>query len=257
VNRVTLFQTSLKVLYAYLIISDIHSNYAALEAVLADAGPFSKIWCLGDLVVMGRSPTNASPACATFHWTCLVGNHDWAVIGKLDLRYFNNEARTACVWTRNALTPENRAYLESLPAMCVESNYTLAHGSPSHPIEEYILDSTSAEHNFGAFDTRVCLVGHTHWPPLSGKMKARIISASRARRCGSIRFTLDTGTLDHQSRQRRSTARWQPQGLLCAAGHRDERVEYRRVAYPVEETQLRMREHGLSKRLIERLASGH
>ena len=241
----------------YLIISDIHANYAALEAVLADAGPFDKIWCLGDLVGYGPQPNECITRLRKFPLTCLVGNHDWAVIGKLDLRYFNNEARTACVWTRNALTPENRAYLESLPAMCVESGYTLAHGSPSHPIEEYILDATSAEHNFAAFDTRVCLVGHTHWPTAFWQDDSRDHFCFPRPPLWRQPITLDAGRWIINPGSVGQPRDGNPRACYALLNIETNVWEYRRVAYSVEETQLRMREHGLSKRLIDRLASGH
>jgi len=241
----------------YLIISDIHANYAALEAVLADAGPFDKIWCLGDLVGYGPQPNECIASLRKFPLTCLVGNHDWAVIGKLDLRYFNNEARTACVWTRNALMPENRAYLESLPAICVESGYTLAHGSASHPIEEYILDSTSAEHNFSAFDTRVCLVGHTHWPAAFWQDDSPDHFCFPRPPLWQQPITLDAGRWIINPGSVGQPRDGNPRACYALLNIETNVWEYRRVAYPVEETQQHMREHGLSKRLIDRLASGH
>src|SRR5512147_1975824 len=137
----------------YLVISDIHSNLAALNAVIADAGSFDRIWCLGDITGYGPDPNECIARLREFPLTTLAGNHDWAVIGKLDLGYFNREARAAVVWTRLALMPENKAFLESLPSFIETEGYTLAHGSPSQPIEEYILDPLAAEQNFNMLRT--------------------------------------------------------------------------------------------------------
>ncbi|MEA3459769.1 MAG: metallophosphoesterase family protein, partial [Chloroflexota bacterium] len=150
----------------YLVISDIHSNLAAFEAVLADAGEYDKVWCLGDLVGYGPRPNECIERLRQLDHVCVAGNHDWAAIGKLDLEDFNADARRACLWTRKTLSPENWKFLESLPERLEfpDLDFTLVHGSPRHPIWEYILSPFTAEANFAHFDTRFCLVGHTHVP---------------------------------------------------------------------------------------------
>src|SRR5512136_177492 len=148
----------------YLVISDIHANLAALDAVIANAGTFDRIWCLGDLTGYGPEPNECLARLREYPLTSLAGNHDWAVLGRLDLEGFNLEARAACVWTRMRLTPENKAFLKSLPTRLEEAGYTLVHASPSEPVGEYVLDALTAEYNFAHFQTHVCLIGHTHWP---------------------------------------------------------------------------------------------
>ena len=93
----------------YLIISDIHANLAALDAVLADAGSFDKVWHLGDLVGYGPDANEVIERLRPLPHFSLAGNHDWAALGKLDLRYFNNDARESAMWTQKSLTAENRA----------------------------------------------------------------------------------------------------------------------------------------------------
>lgn len=241
----------------YLIISDIHANLPALEAVLADAAPFDRVWCLGDIVGYGPYPNECIARLRDLPLTTLAGNHDWAAIGRLELGYFNREARAAVVWTRLALMPDNKAYLESLPTMLVEADYTLAHGSPGQPVEEYIVDLLSAEQNFNLFKTRVCLVGHTHWPV------AFFRSNGVERMCIQI-------APQWNERIKINTGRWiinpgsvgQPRDGDPAASYAlldpdAGEWEYRRVAYPFEETQARMRHFKLPERLIERLSHGH
>ncbi len=148
----------------YLIISDVHSNLAAFEAVLADAGSFDKVWCLGDMVGYGPDPNECLERLRDLPHICVAGNHDWATLGKLDTEDFNLNAKRVCLWTRKQLSPSNLEYLEALPKSLVEEDFTLVHGSPRQPIWEYILDSSIAQANFEHFDTRFCLVGHTHVP---------------------------------------------------------------------------------------------
>ena len=240
----------------YLVLSDIHANLAAFEAVLADAGQFDRIWCLGDVVGYGPDPNECVARLREFPHISLAGNHDWAVLGKLDLRFFNSDARQSCLWTRYTLSSDNRAYLQTLPPVTIEEGYTLAHGSPSQPIEEYILDPVSAEYNFGAFNTRVCLVGHTHWPTAffqangsSRFCEPRPPQWNRAISLNGGRWIINPGSVG-QPRD------GNPDAAYALLEVETGRWEYRRAAYPVQETQRRMREHGLPKRLVERLAQG-
>ena len=147
-----------------LILSDIHSNLEALKAVLADAGAVDEIWCLGDVVGYGPDPNECVELLRSQSHRSIAGNHDWATLGKLDLRDFNSDARKASLWNRETLTPSNLAYLEALPETLVEGQFTLAHGSPRHPIWEYVIYATTAHASFGHFETPFCLVGHTHTP---------------------------------------------------------------------------------------------
>ena len=123
----------------YLVLSDIHSNLAALEAVLAEAGEVDQVWCLGDLVGYGPDPNECIERIRSLSHLCVVGNHDVGTLGKLDLNDFNAYARRACLWNRDHLSAENREYLDSLDELIVEGNFTLVHGSPRSPIWEYVM----------------------------------------------------------------------------------------------------------------------
>jgi predicted phosphodiesterase len=241
----------------YLIISDVHANLPALNAVLADAAPFDRIWCLGDITGYGPDPNECITRLREFPLTTLAGNHDWAVIGKLDLGYFNREARAAVAWTRLALMPENKAFLESLPSLLVEDDYTLAHGSPSQPIEEYILDPLAAEQNFNMFKTRVCLVGHTHWPV------AFFRAYGLERMCIQIapqwneRIKINTGRWIINPGSVGQPRDGDPDACYALLDKDTGEWTFKRVRYPFEETQARMRQFKLPERLIERLSIGH
>ncbi len=140
-----------------LILSDIHANQVALEAVLAAAdGEYERLWFLGDLVGYGPNPNECVERLRELEPLALSGNHDWAVLDKLDTEEFNDDARRLVNWTRRQLTGENLAYLESWPPLHVAPPFTLAHASPRHPVWEYILDLQTALDNFEHFETPIC-----------------------------------------------------------------------------------------------------
>lgn len=147
-----------------LVISDIHANLTALEAVLADAGPVDETWCLGDVIGYGPDPNEVVQRLRELpNLTCVLGNHDVAVLGQMDYAVFNMEARRSLIWQKTKLTADNLYYLENLPQeKLVRHNATLAHGSPRDPVWEYILNTLSARLNFDEFNTPYCFVGHTH-----------------------------------------------------------------------------------------------
>jgi predicted phosphodiesterase len=148
-----------------LVLSDIHANLSALEMVLQDAGEVDATWCLGDIVGYGPDPNECVSLlrCQT-NLTCLVGNHDAAVLGRIQLETFNHDARRSIEWIQRIVTPESTAFLDSLPEKTVVEGVTLAHGSPRNPVWEYVLDLYNAAQNFNHFDTQICMVGHTHLP---------------------------------------------------------------------------------------------
>ncbi len=147
-----------------LLISDVHANLQALEAVLNAESRVDAIWCLGDLVDYGPSPNECIDVLRALDVVCIAGNHDRAATGDFDISLFNRDARAACRWTRKALTDRSRKFLRSLPASQPVDGIQLVHGSPRDPIFEYIFNLSVAVPNFARFDADMCLVGHTHVP---------------------------------------------------------------------------------------------
>ncbi len=241
----------------YLIISDIHANLAALNAVVADAGSFDQVWCLGDLTGYGPDPNECIERLHEFPLTTLAGNHDWAVLGRLDLNDFNRDARTACLWTRQRLTPQNREFLESLPVMKEEAGYTLVHASPSEPIEEYVLDTLTAEYNFNKFNTAICLLGHSHWPSAFMQPENSRGTCVQVRPTYRVPFKFNGGRWMVNPGSVGQPRDGNPDAAYALLDSKEGQWEYRRVAYPIEETQRRMRQYKLPARLIERLSLGH
>lgn len=158
----------------YAILSDVHGNDEALRAVLADidavhrepGGRIDQLWCLGDIVGYGPEPGECVRWIRQRADVCIPGNHDWAAVGKIDLDEFSGAAAESAEWTRECLQPDQRVFLRSLPDRSQVGDFTLAHGSPSNPIWEYLITPGGAAPNFAAFDTLFCVVGHTHLPTI-------------------------------------------------------------------------------------------
>jgi diadenosine tetraphosphatase ApaH/serine/threonine PP2A family protein phosphatase len=150
----------------YAVLSDIHGNLEALEAVLADAAPRTDaLLCLGDLVGYGADPVACVEIVAGRAQTIMCGNHEQAVAGLLDLDWFNPYARAAAEWTRERLDDDHRTYLAGLPLVTELGDATLVHASPDRPDEwEYLVTAQDGFDAFSAFATRLCFVGHSHLP---------------------------------------------------------------------------------------------
>jgi diadenosine tetraphosphatase ApaH/serine/threonine PP2A family protein phosphatase len=238
-----------------LIISDIHANSTALEAVLADAGEVEAVWCLGDLVGYGPDPNECIARVRGLpNLVCLLGNHDAAALHQIDTDNFNPDARTAIEWTRQALTPEAYAFLQSLPEKVVVDLVTLAHGSPRQPVWEYLLDTRTATLSFNYFDTPYCLVGHTHLPvvyymPDENRTARLIVPEAFMQMTLAPRAVLNPGSVG-QPRDRDARAAY---AVLDTAQNT---WEFRRVAYDISSVQKRMEATGLPERHIQRLAAG-
>lgn len=147
-----------------LVISDIHANFTALEAVIKDAGNFDQVWCLGDVVGYGPEPNECINRLREFDLICLAGNHDLAVAGKAALWDFTLDAREVIFWTRHQLTTFNLEWLQSLPNTTLEVGHgiTLVHASPRDPVWGYITEESVAKSNLDLINTPICLNGHTH-----------------------------------------------------------------------------------------------
>jgi predicted phosphodiesterase len=149
------------------VLSDIHSNLEALEAVLADVGRVgvSEILCLGDFVGYGASPNECIERLRPIVTAAVAGNHDVAVCGRIRLGSFGSNAAQAARWTGTILTPQSQAYLESLPITVRHAGALLVHSSPSEPQAwHYVLEVGQARAEFDTFMESLCLVGHLHRP---------------------------------------------------------------------------------------------
>jgi predicted phosphodiesterase len=146
------------------VISDIHANRPALEAVLADIDDerVDRVWCLGDIVGYGAEPDVCCELTRARADTCLAGNHDLGVRGDLPLDEFSRGAELAARWTQETIDDANLAYLQELEPQGVEAGVGLYHASPRDPVWEYVLSTLLAELCLDAQAERVCLIGHSH-----------------------------------------------------------------------------------------------
>lgn len=238
-----------------LIISDIHANLTALEAVLNAAGEFDAVWCLGDLVGYGPDPNEVVQTVRKLpNLQCLIGNHDAAALDQIDPSAFNLEARQAVSWTQNTLTGESLAFLQSLPEKLEVEEVTLCHGSPRYPIWEYLLDTRTATLNFSHLSTPYCFVGHTHLPVVyklddSGETSQLYIPEPNTifeLKCHSI---VNPGSVG-QPRDR------DPRAAFALYHPEENTWNYRRIEYDIQSVQSRMAQAGLPVRHIKRLSVG-
>jgi len=146
------------------IISDIHGNRQAFEAVLSDIVDESvaEVWCLGDLVGYGADPDACVDLAREVADVCLAGNHDLAVAGKIPLDDFSRGAAIAVRWTQEVIAPANRDYLATLNPAGARADVGLYHASPRDEVWEYVLSALLAELCFDATPHRVNLIGHSH-----------------------------------------------------------------------------------------------
>jgi predicted phosphodiesterase len=146
------------------IVSDIHANLPALEAVLADAQRVGvdQLWCLGDVVGYGAHPDECASLIAERSALCLVGNHDLAVLGELDDSAFSPAAAAAVRWTRETARPETIEFLRGLEPAEESREVALYHASPRDPVWEYVLWPDQAAECIAVQAARVSLIGHSH-----------------------------------------------------------------------------------------------
>jgi predicted phosphodiesterase len=240
----------------YLIIADIHSNLEAFQTVLEDAnnyGGFGNVWCLGDVVGYGPDPVACIRLLKQLDPICVCGNHDLAAVGKIDIGDFNSDAATANRWTALQLTDNDKRFLLDLPGQAEEGEFTLAHGSPRMPVWEYIAHGFTASENFKYFETKYCLVGHTHVPQVfeeeDGMANEGYMGHGDVLLLGDKRLIINPGGVG-QPRDRDPKASY-------AIYDSDERKLYHyRVSYDVGLTQEKMEVAGLPQFLISRLAMG-
>ena len=239
-----------------LIVSDIHSNATALDAVLAAAGPADAVWQLGDVVGYGPDPDEVVERLRSVGAVGVRGNHDAAAIGDLGTEWFNSYARAAIEWTRGAITPATRAWLSELPERRDEDGIGLCHGSFRDPIWEYIHDPAVAEESLGIVASEglaVGLFGHTHLPAIyrstGGGVAAAVPTEGSTLDLDDGPVLLNPGSVG-QPRDRIPTASY----MLLDTVRRE--ATWRRVAYDIPAVQARMRHAGLPERLALRLEHG-
>lgn len=240
----------------YLIFSDLHSNLESLTtfAQIIETLDHDKKVFLGDLVGYGADPN----ACV--EWVrenadiTLSGNHDYGVLGKTDLTYFNSYAYQACLWTRQKLTPENKDFLGSLPCEIVEDGIHWVHSSPYEPEQwHYVVSRVDGKINFDHFSTQLCFVGHSHRPVIiekgpDGKVQD-CVSPTTWELKPDCRYIVNVGSLG-QPRD------GNPKPAFVIYDSTAGTLEYQRYEYDFSATQRKILANGLPSFLADRLSKG-
>ena len=237
------------------VISDIHGNLHALEAVLADivgAAP-DEVWCLGDVVGYGPRPNECADIVRDRSAVVLVGNHDLAAIGNLSTAEFGPLASVSAQWTAAELTEANADWLRSLSPAATRPGAELYHGSPRDPVWEYVLSEGVAHACLLATSAPVVLVGHSHLALallLAGdRVDGGLAPGGTDADLAQGRWLLNPGSVG-QPRDGDPRAAWLLIDVEAA------RATFRRVTYPIDQTQAEMRDRGLPEPLAARLAQG-
>lgn len=238
------------------IVSDIHANRHAFEAVLEDVAGSAclEVWCLGDLVGYGAEPDACVRMAEAHCAVTLAGNHDLGVTGDLPLEDFSAGARLAAEWTRFTVRPETMSYLRSLKPLDDGEAVGLYHASPRDPVWEYVLSPLQADLCLDAQARRVCLVGHSHVAlsfrrPDGGATTGETRSGGEDLDIGSGEWIINPGSVG-QPRDGDPRAAWLELDLD------DWRAIYRRVDYDIEGAARAIRGAQLPESLAERLHFG-
>jgi diadenosine tetraphosphatase ApaH/serine/threonine PP2A family protein phosphatase len=237
------------------VVSDIHANLHALEAVLGaiDADPPDELWCLGDLVGYGPRPNEVVEIVRERAGICLVGNHDLSVLGRLELDEFTPDAAAVARWTRTVLLDENRAYLEGLEPEAKVEGAELYHASPRDPVWEYVITPEAALGALEATVAPVVLVGHSH-VALAISLDAGALDGSVAPDGTEVDLTRARWLLNPGSVGQPRDGDWRAAWLELDFDARVAR--FHRVEYDVAHTQAEMTERELPQALAERLEHG-
>jgi predicted phosphodiesterase len=235
------------------VLSDIHGNLHALEAVLAsvDRDAPDEIWCLGDLVGYGPRPNRCCALVAERADVCLIGNHDLAVLGRIDLEVFAPDAAESARWTAEVLEPEARAYLESLEPAGRRDGAALFHASPRDPVWEYVLSPEVALAALAGTEAGLVLVGHSHVALRFGWEQRALALCEEETEIDlrRERWLLNPGSVG-QPRDGDARAAWLVLDLDTG------RAVYRREPYDIGRTQAEIRERALPEALAARLEHG-
>jgi diadenosine tetraphosphatase ApaH/serine/threonine PP2A family protein phosphatase len=235
------------------VLSDIHANLVALDAVLAAIGSVDAIWHLGDVVGYGPDPDGVVDRLAAVGAIGVAGNHDLAALGGPEIDWFNPDARSAMEWTRRRIDERTRRWLADLPKTRIEAGITLVHGSPRDPVWEYVTSLPVARTNLAALETPIGLHGHTHlpmvWTEHDGRIDGLAPMDGSTWRHETGRALLNPGSVG-QPRDGDPKASW----LELDTETREAR--WRRVDYDIPAVRAAIADVGLPRRLGDRLPLG-
>lgn len=252
----------------YGLFSDNHSNLPALEAVMAyfESNRVDSYICCGDIVGYGPNPNECIEIMKSRHnFVAVAGNHDLAAYGGKDITWFEKDAREAIIWTTGQLKPENTEYLKRLENKKIIDTFTIVHGSPRDPIDEYLVYTEELTENIEYFDTSICFAGHTHVPSIFSVARNNRKKADRKPEIKDFRtITGNTGKIEllperkyiinlgsaGQPRDR------DPRACCVLYDSITSSLRYSRIEYDIPAVQSAMRQNNLPESLIDRLSKG-
>jgi diadenosine tetraphosphatase ApaH/serine/threonine PP2A family protein phosphatase len=239
----------------YGVVSDVHSNIEALDAVFASLRDDDALLCLGDIVGYGPNPNECVEKIRARATATVLGNHDVAAIDNFGLAYFNPAAREAMRWTQSVLSAENLAWLDSLGYEFRMPEFLLVHGAPKPNYFEYILDKAAAARAFAATDAPIIFIGHTHIAEYYAQHPDGRIEHEHLQHGGEIalaegvRYLINVGSIG-QPRDLNPRASF---GLYDSSART---VTINRVEYPIARVQEKIASAKLPDALARRLVVG-
>ncbi|HEX3548897.1 MAG TPA: metallophosphoesterase family protein [Candidatus Elarobacter sp.] len=238
----------------YAVVSDVHSNIEALDAVFSTLREDDALLCLGDIVGYGPNPNECVEQIRERATATVLGNHDVAAIDNFGLAYFNPAAREAMKWTQSVLTAENLAWLDGLGYEFRMPDFLLVHGAPVNYFE-YVLDKPAAARAFAATDAPLIFIGHTHIAEVYALQPDGSIEHRHLQQGGEVtlsdgvRYLINVGSVG-QPRDLNPRASF---GLYDAASRT---VTITRIEYPIARVQEKIVSAHLPDALARRLLVG-
>jgi len=238
----------------YGIFSDIHANLEALESV-EEALSCDKIdlnLCTGDIIGYGADPEACIKKTRSITKLIIGGNHDAAVIGTTDTKFFNSAARRAVLWTRERLVPKDENFLKKMKLVYKNTDLEMVHGTLYEPeLFHYMLDAQAAYTTFSLMKRNICFVGHTHSPGIFALKLGTVSYLTK----GAYSFSrgekliVNTGSVG-QPRD------GDPRASYCIYDTEKRLVEIKRCPYDIAKAQKKIIEAGLPESLAKRLSEG-
>ncbi|OGS08054.1 MAG: hypothetical protein A2270_03150 [Elusimicrobia bacterium RIFOXYA12_FULL_51_18] len=241
----------------YGVFSDVHANHEALKAVLAFfyKNKVERFICCGDLVGYGPQPSECVREIMKLpHVSIVLGNHDAALTGKMEMRWFNSNASAAIEFARKRLSGAELAYLAALPEMVKTEDFSLVHGSPRKPLTEYLLSGAQFSENLEHWAASPCFIGHSHMPVYFRQSSGVppetdfLLPMAKVLMSG-VRYMINPGSVG-QPRD------GNPRAACGLFDQEKNTFEIFRVDYDVARVQELMKTNGLPQMLMERLAFG-
>ncbi len=242
------------------ILSDIHANLVALDAVLrhaTDSVVLDGVWCLGDTVGYGPQPTACIERLNEVGAVWVAGNHERAATGAIGTEDFNPDAAAAAEWTKATLPDDQKSALDALPEVLVQDSFTMVHGTLRWPIWEYLYSREAALAHLQLQETPFGLVGHTHVPMLVEQAEGsgnncelyRLSDGAEVKLPEGGKIVLNPGSVGQprDGDPRAAYAIYDTEGRV---------ITLHRAAYEISATQKLMKEARLPRWLIDRLQLG-